>query len=92
MRKTSEYMCVMWIFKNLVQIHMSRDSLIGPLLQYIMIIILLFYLLQVSISSSAKYSDAGFPFGYLKASSSMTCVNLFVMPYNYPVLLPLLGE
>ncbi|KAL5005014.1 hypothetical protein ScPMuIL_018470 [Solemya velum] len=47
---------------------------------------------QVSISSSAKYSDAGFPFGYLKASSSMTCVNLFVMPYNYPVLLPLLDE
>ena len=32
------------------------------------------------------------PFGYLKASSSLTTVNLFVMPYNYPVLLPLLGK
>lgn len=34
----------------------------------------------------------GQPFGYLKASSSLACVNLFVLPYNYPVLLPLLDE
>ncbi|CAC5393898.1 INTS6 [Mytilus coruscus] len=47
---------------------------------------------QVYISNSAKYSDTGHPFGYLKASSALTCVNLFVMPYNYPVLLPLLDE
>ena len=46
---------------------------------------------QVYISNSAKYSELGHPFGYLKASSALTCVNLFVMPYNYPVLLPLLG-
>ncbi|KAK3094412.1 hypothetical protein FSP39_001482 [Pinctada imbricata] len=47
---------------------------------------------QVFISGSAKYSDTGHPFGYLKASSGLTCVNLFMMPYNYPVLLPLLDE
>ena len=34
----------------------------------------------------------GHPFGYLKASTSLQCVNLFVMPYNYPVLLPLLDD
>lgn len=32
------------------------------------------------------------PFGYLKAASNLQSVNLFVMPYNYPVLLPLLEE
>ncbi|XP_015279535.1 PREDICTED: protein DDX26B isoform X3 [Gekko japonicus] len=47
---------------------------------------------QVFVSSSAKYSELGHPFGYLKASTTLTCVNLFVMPYNYPVLLPLLAE
>ena len=50
------------------------------------------FCLQVYISSSGKYSDTGHPFGYLKASSALTCVNLFVMPYNYPILLPLLGK
>ena len=47
---------------------------------------------QVFINGSAKYSDVGRPFGYLKASSTLSCVNLFLMPYNYPVLLPLLGK
>uniref|UniRef100_A0A669CC63 Integrator complex subunit 6 like n=1 Tax=Oreochromis niloticus TaxID=8128 RepID=A0A669CC63_ORENI len=47
---------------------------------------------QVFVSSSGKQNDLGHPFGYLKASTTLTCVNLFVMPYNYPVLLPLLGE
>lgn len=47
---------------------------------------------EVFVSSSAKYSELGQPFGYLKASTSLTCVNLYVMPYNYPVLLPLLGK
>ncbi|XP_052801823.1 integrator complex subunit 6-like [Mya arenaria] len=47
---------------------------------------------QVFISNSAKYSELGHPFGYLKASSTLSSVNLFVMPYNYPVLLPLLDE
>ncbi|TKC51945.1 hypothetical protein EI555_015160, partial [Monodon monoceros] len=47
---------------------------------------------QVYVSNSAKYSELGHPFGYLKASTALNCVNLFVMPYNYPVLLPLLGK
>ncbi|KAM9227438.1 integrator complex subunit 6-like isoform 2-T4 [Leptosomus discolor] len=47
---------------------------------------------QVFVSSSGKYSELGHPFGYLKASTTLTCVNLFVMPYNYPVLLPLLDD
>ncbi|XP_005990420.1 integrator complex subunit 6 isoform X1 [Latimeria chalumnae] len=47
---------------------------------------------QVFVNSSGKYSDLGHPFGYLKASTTLTCVNLFVMPYNYPVLLPLLDD
>ncbi|KAH9514600.1 Integrator complex subunit 6 [Bulinus truncatus] len=47
---------------------------------------------QVFVSNSSKFSDMCHPFGYLKASSSLTSVNLFVMPYNYPVLLPLLDE
>uniref|UniRef100_A0AAV2ML05 Integrator complex subunit 6 n=1 Tax=Knipowitschia caucasica TaxID=637954 RepID=A0AAV2ML05_KNICA len=47
---------------------------------------------QVFVGSSSKQSDMGHPFGYLKASTTLTCVNLFVMPYNYPVLLPLLDD
>ncbi|XP_035767125.1 integrator complex subunit 6 isoform X1 [Neolamprologus brichardi] len=47
---------------------------------------------QVFVSSSGKQNDLGHPFGYLKASTTLTCVNLFVMPYNYPVLLPLLDD
>ncbi|XP_060595337.1 integrator complex subunit 6-like [Ruditapes philippinarum] len=47
---------------------------------------------QVFISNSARYSELGHPFGYIKASSTLSSVNLFVMPYNYPVLLPLLDE
>ncbi|GCC18376.1 hypothetical protein chiPu_0017914 [Chiloscyllium punctatum] len=47
---------------------------------------------QVYVNNSGKYSDLGHPFGYLKASTALNCVNLFVMPYNYPVLLPLLDD
>ncbi|XP_066955272.1 integrator complex subunit 6 isoform X1 [Macrobrachium rosenbergii] len=47
---------------------------------------------QVYIPNSSKNSDVGHPFGYLKASTSLQTVNLFVMPYNYPVLLPLLDD
>lgn len=47
---------------------------------------------QVFVQNSAKHSDVSHPFGYLKASTALNCVNLFVMPYNYPVLLPLLEE
>ncbi|KAI5107416.1 integrator complex subunit 6 [Silurus meridionalis] len=47
---------------------------------------------QVYVSNSAKYGELGHPFGYLKASTGLNCVNLFIMPYNYPVLLPLLDD
>uniref|UniRef100_A0A8C4X6D3 Integrator complex subunit 6 n=1 Tax=Erpetoichthys calabaricus TaxID=27687 RepID=A0A8C4X6D3_ERPCA len=47
---------------------------------------------QVFVGNSAKYTDLGQPFGYLKASTALNCVNLFVMPYNFPVLLPLLDD
>ncbi|KAF7657707.1 hypothetical protein LDENG_00022840 [Lucifuga dentata] len=47
---------------------------------------------QVFVCNSAKYSDLGQPCGYLKASTALNCVNMFVMPYNYPVLLPLLDD
>ncbi|RUS76673.1 hypothetical protein EGW08_015563, partial [Elysia chlorotica] len=47
---------------------------------------------QVFVANSSKFRELCHPFGYLKASSSLTTVNLFVMPYNYPVLLPLLEE
>lgn len=53
---------------------------------------LIFIVFQVFIPNSYKNSDVVHPFGYLKASTSLTCVNLFVMPYNYPVLLPLLDD
>uniref|UniRef100_A0A8D3ALS3 Integrator complex subunit 6 like n=1 Tax=Scophthalmus maximus TaxID=52904 RepID=A0A8D3ALS3_SCOMX len=40
--------------------------------------------------------QVGFKLGHSiwlpKASTTLTCVNLFVMPYNYPVLLPLLDD
>lgn len=49
---------------------------------------------QCFVANSHKSSDhpLGYPFGYLKASTNLSCVNLFVLPYNYPVLLPLLDE
>uniref|UniRef100_T1J717 VWFA domain-containing protein n=1 Tax=Strigamia maritima TaxID=126957 RepID=T1J717_STRMM len=47
---------------------------------------------QVYVTNSYKNCELGYPFGYLKASTNLNCVNLFVMPYNYPVLLPLLDD
>ena len=47
---------------------------------------------QCFVSNSHKAYENGLPFGYLKASTSLTCVNLFVLPYNYPILLPLLDD
>lgn len=43
-------------------------------------------------NSGCKSSEFNHPFGYLKASTNLTCVNLFVLPYNYPMLLPLLDD
>merc|ERR550534_838839 len=47
---------------------------------------------QVFVPNSYRGSESGHPFGYLKASTNLQSVNLFVMPYNYPALLPLLDE
>ncbi|KAH7638775.1 integrator complex subunit 6-a-like protein [Dermatophagoides farinae] len=47
---------------------------------------------QVFMANSQRNSEFGQPFGYLKASTNLACVNLFVLPYNYPMLLPLLEE
>lgn len=48
---------------------------------------------QVFVPNSGKQpGELGAPFGYLKAATSLNCVNLFVMPYNYPVLLPMMDE
>ena len=47
---------------------------------------------QAFIKGSSPNSEIGYPFGYLKASTNFQTVNLFVLPYNYPVLLPLLGK
>lgn len=51
-----------------------------------------FLILQVFVGCSGRETDVSSPFGYLKASTNLSCVNLFVMPYNYPVLMPLLEE
>ena len=47
---------------------------------------------QVFVANSGNNKNVEAPFGYLKASTSLSCVNLFVMPYNYPALLPLLDD
>lgn len=48
---------------------------------------------QVFVSNSGKQpGELGYPFGYLKAATNLNCVNLFVMPYNYPILLPMMDE
>jgi integrator complex subunit 6 len=47
---------------------------------------------KVYIAGSGKTPESCYPFGYLKASSNLQCVNLLVMPYNYPVILPLLDD
>ena len=46
----------------------------------------------VYVENSGKQTGISHPCGYLKASTNLTCVNLFVMPYNYPVLLPLIEQ
>lgn len=48
----------------------------------------------VYVQGSSRHgpNELGSPFGYLKASSNLTSVNLYVMPYNYPELLVLLNE
>ncbi|TKR73154.1 hypothetical protein L596_020496 [Steinernema carpocapsae] len=47
---------------------------------------------QVFVQNSATTPGIGHPFGYIKPSSNMQTVNLFIMPYNYPVILSILDE
>ncbi|CAH2238969.1 jg19293 [Pararge aegeria aegeria] len=65
----------------------------SPLTQFILARKLPTSCWQVFVANSGcKNSEVSHPFGYLKASTNLTCVNLFVLPYNYPVLLPLLDD
>jgi hypothetical protein len=47
---------------------------------------------QVFIEDSGKDPGITHPFGYLKASSSLAHITLFVMPFNYSTLLPLISK
>ncbi|CAG9530756.1 unnamed protein product [Cercopithifilaria johnstoni] len=47
---------------------------------------------QVFVHNSSVVGSSPAPFGYLKAATNLSCVNLFIMPYNYPFLLPLIEE
>ncbi|VDM95646.1 unnamed protein product [Thelazia callipaeda] len=47
---------------------------------------------QVFVRNSSISGSSPAPFGYLKAATNLSCVNLFIMPYNYPLLLPLIEE
>ena len=49
-------------------------------------------MLQVSVKNSGKSSEQAYPFGYLKASSNLSIVNLVVLPFDYPTILRLLDE
>ncbi|XP_065840817.1 integrator complex subunit 6-like isoform X2 [Oscarella lobularis] len=47
---------------------------------------------KVYVQGSGKTAESVYPFGYLKPSTNLQCVNLLVMPYNYVVALPLLDD
>ncbi|GMT34503.1 hypothetical protein PFISCL1PPCAC_25800 [Pristionchus fissidentatus] len=47
---------------------------------------------QVYVKNSHRTPGEGKPFGYLKTATNGSSVNLFLMPYNYPILLRLLDE
>ena len=69
----------------------------SPLTQYLLARKQPKYCWQVYIHGSSKTMSSDpnppvHPFGYLKASTNLMTVNLFVLPYNYPLLLPLLDE
>lgn len=54
--------------------------------------LIMIFVFKVFVANSYKTPEVMHPFGYLKASTSLSCVNLFVLPYNYPLLLPILDE
>lgn len=47
---------------------------------------------QVFVKNSHKTQGIGYPFGYLKLSANLQTVNLFVFPYNYPLLFAIIEE
>ncbi|CAD5229792.1 unnamed protein product [Bursaphelenchus okinawaensis] len=47
---------------------------------------------QLFVSNSYNKPGIGFPFGYIKAASNLQSVNVFVFPYNYPLLFAILEE
>ncbi|CAJ0943993.1 unnamed protein product, partial [Mesorhabditis belari] len=47
---------------------------------------------MVYVKNSSRHEGLGKPFGYLKVASTLQSVSLFVLPYNYPALLPLFDE
>ena len=44
------------------------------------------------VPNSSAAEGPGKPFGYLKPSSAGNCVNLIIMPYDFPALIPLLKD
>lgn len=48
--------------------------------------------LHVFVHGSGRSDGYGKPFGFLKVMSTGTGVNLFLMPYNYPVLIQLIQD
>ncbi|KAK0403250.1 hypothetical protein QR680_016810 [Steinernema hermaphroditum] len=47
---------------------------------------------QVFVMNSGPKPGMGHPFGFIKPSSNMLSVNLYIMPYNYPAILTILEE
>jgi len=47
---------------------------------------------KVYIPNSSRANGVGHPFGYIKASLAHQRVSLYILPYNYPKLLPLIEE
>ncbi|KAJ1657743.1 hypothetical protein IWQ61_002910 [Dispira simplex] len=46
----------------------------------------------VLVMNSYKNPGVGFPFGFVRANSLHTMVNLYILPYNYPILFTLLEQ
>ena len=76
--------------KNAAVIAVAQASLFPSYLSYAYLQYT--FIFQVYIHGSNGRNDQGMPFGYLKASTNLQVVNLFVLPYDYPRLMPLLSK
>ncbi|CAD5233403.1 unnamed protein product [Bursaphelenchus xylophilus] len=47
---------------------------------------------QLFVNNSYNRPGIGFPFGYMKAASNLQTVNVFIFPYNYPLLFAIIEE